>query len=164
MNIEAQKLWLGYADNVERQIGPGGDLEAIRGLANKLPEHAARLAAVLTLIGDINADEIDAETATAGMVLAEHYAREGLRLIGVSFRNPDLALAEKLRLWLLTAWPHKLISLPDIYQRSLNAIDNKAVAKMLVSILEDHGWLRKAKGPAEIDGHPRREVWEIHRG
>ena len=164
MSQEAQKEWLGFADHVESQIGPGNDLEQIRGLANKLPEHAARLAAVLALIDNLQVAEINLNTITAGMVLAEYYAQEALRLIGVGFRDPDLALAEKLRVWLLTNWMENRISLPDIYQRSLHAIDNKAKASKLVHILEDHGWLRRIPGPARVGGRVRQEVWEIQRG
>ena len=163
MNEEAQRRWHDFADHIEAQIAPGGALEQIRGLANKLPEHAARLAAVLVLIEGIQANQLDAETMTAGMVLAEYYAKEGLRLIGASFRDPDLALAEKLRVWLLTSWPENLISIPDIYQRSLNAISDKATATKLVTILEDHGWLKRVHGGAVVKGRPRREVWEIQR-
>jgi hypothetical protein len=36
-------MWRAFADHIEPLIGPGGDLEPVRGLANKLPEHAARL-------------------------------------------------------------------------------------------------------------------------
>jgi hypothetical protein len=49
LSPEARVLWVGFADHVEASVGSGGDMEAIRGLANKLPEHAARLAAVLAL-------------------------------------------------------------------------------------------------------------------
>ena len=42
-----------FADHVKRAIAPGAELEPIRGLANKLPEHAARLSAVLTLVARV---------------------------------------------------------------------------------------------------------------
>jgi len=44
----ARKMWIAFADSIEAQIKPDGALAPVRGLANKLPEHAARLAAVLT--------------------------------------------------------------------------------------------------------------------
>jgi hypothetical protein len=34
-----------------------------------------------------------------------------------------------------------MISQPDIYQRSLNAIRDQATARKLVGVLEQHGWL-----------------------
>ena len=34
---EAKRLWLEFTDHIEKQIGPGGVLEPVRGLANKTP-------------------------------------------------------------------------------------------------------------------------------
>jgi len=49
-----------------------GSLESIRGLGNKLPEHATRLAAVLTLMLDFHAGEIARREMEAGIELAQH--------------------------------------------------------------------------------------------
>lgn len=43
LSPEAKEKWRQFADEIERQIGPSGALESVRGLANKLPEHATRL-------------------------------------------------------------------------------------------------------------------------
>jgi Protein of unknown function (DUF3987) len=124
----ARGLWIAFADHVERAITPNGPLEPVRGLANKLPEHAARLAAILALVDDLGAPEIGADHMRAGIALAEHYATEALRLFGASRVNSDLRLAQRLLDWLLGTWSEPAISLPDIYQRSLNAIGDKATA------------------------------------
>jgi len=96
--------------------------------------------------------------------LAEHYAAEALRLFGASRVNAELRLAQKLLDWLLRQWPESAISLPDIYQRSLNAIGDQATARKLVAILEDHGWLVRMPEGALIEGQRRREAWRIVRG
>jgi hypothetical protein len=160
---EAICLWRTFADHVEREIAPNGTLEPVRGLANKLPEHAARLAAVLTLVADMHAAEISADQMRAGFALAEHYAAEALRLVGTSAINTNLSLAQKLLNWLLHQWSETAISLPDIYQRSLNAISDQATARRLVAILEDHGWLMKIPDGAIVNGERRREAWRIVR-
>ena len=36
----SRRAWIEYSKGIEREIRPNGELEAIRGLANKLPEHA----------------------------------------------------------------------------------------------------------------------------
>src|SRR3712207_3965330 len=54
----ARRTWIAFSDHVEQEIRPGGSLEPIRGLANKLAEHAARLAATLALVRDIAAQEV----------------------------------------------------------------------------------------------------------
>jgi Protein of unknown function (DUF3987) len=136
----------------------------VRGLANKLPEHAARLAAILALVDDLRAPKISANHMRAGIALAEHYATEALRLFGASYVNSDLRLAQKLLDWLLCTWSEPAISLPDIYQRSLNPIGDKATAAKLVAILEDHGWLVRIPEGAVVSGLRRRDAWRIVQG
>jgi hypothetical protein len=160
----AQRLWTDFHDHVERRLGPGGELDPVRGLANKLPEHAARIAGVLTLVHDIEAGEIAEEEIKAGFEFAEHYAVEALRLHGGSQVRSDIRLAQRLLDWLLHTWTEPNISLPDIYQRSLNAIGDKATAKRLVGILEDHGWLDPISKGAVVAGQHRRDAWLIVRG
>jgi hypothetical protein len=164
LDEEAKRLWLEFTDHVEKQIGPGGVLEPVRGLANKIPEHAARVAAVLTLIRDIDAEVIAADEMDHAIKLAQYYVLEALRLFGRTRINPNLLLAQKFLDWLRRSWPLNLISLPDVYQRSLNQIKDKATATMIVGILVDHGWLRPVNGPVLVDGVSRRDVWEIVRG
>jgi hypothetical protein len=161
---EARRVFFAFADHVETAIAPNGGLEPVKGLANKLPEHAARLAGALTLVRNIDAGEISLAEMQAGIVLAEHYAAEALRLFGASRINADLRLAQRLLDWLLSAWPEPAISLPDIYQRSLNAIGDKATAAKLVVTLEDHGWLVRIPQGAIVAGQRRREAWRVIRG
>jgi hypothetical protein len=163
LSAEARGMWVAFADHVEVRLRAGGELEVVRGLANKLPEHAARIAAVLTLIGDIDAAEVGASEMQAGIELAEHFASEALRLFAASKINGDLLLAQRLEKWLLTYWGEVNISLPDIYQRSLNAIGDQATARKLVSILEEHGRLKRIEEGATVDGVRRRDAWYIVR-
>jgi hypothetical protein len=160
----ARRLWIGFADHVERAIAPDGALEPIRGLANKLAEHAARLTGIVTLVRDLHAADIGTEEMGAGIALAEHYAAEALRIFGASRISAELRLAQRLLDWLLGTWGEANVSLPDIYQRSLNAIADKATAAKLVGILEDHGWLVRIPQGAVVAGQHRRDAWRIIRG
>jgi hypothetical protein len=135
----------------------------VRGLANKLPEHAARFSGVLALVDNIDGSEVGADEMKRGIALAEHYLCEGLRLFGASHVSGDLRLAQRLLNWLLMTWREPNISLPDLYQRSLNAIGDQATARRVVAILEDHGWLRRINEGAEINGRWRRDAWHIVR-
>jgi hypothetical protein len=158
---DARKLWIAFADAIERQIAPEGPLYAVKGIANKLPEHAARLAGVLALVSDADTSEIPAEQMAAGITLAQHYVAEALRLFEASRVSDDLRLAERLLSWLLGSWSENYVSLPDIYQKGPNAIRDKATAAKLVAILEDHGWLILEGSGAEVAGHFRRDAWRI---
>jgi len=158
----ARRLWIGFHDYVENRLGTGGELEPVRGLANKLPGHAARLAAVLTLVEDIEAGEVSAGEMAAGIALAQHYAAEAMRLFGANRVSSELREAQKLLTWLQTSWPEPCVSLPDIYRRGPNSIREKTSAHRAVTILLDHGWLVPAPA-GEVDGTFRREVWRIVR-
>jgi Protein of unknown function (DUF3987) len=162
LSDDAIALWFDFVRHVEGSICRGGSLEPIRGLANKLPEHAARLAAVITLVSNFSAGEIDVGALRCGVTLAEHYATEALRIFEGSKIDPHLLLAQRLLNWLYQR-PEEVISLPDIYQRSLNAIGDQATARALVATLADHGWLVPIEGGAVVAGQRRREVWRIVR-
>jgi hypothetical protein len=159
----ARKLWIAFADSVEPQIAPEGALSPVKGIANKLPEHAARLAGILSLVSDPDCGEIPAEQMAAGITLAQHYVAEALRLFEASRVSDDRRLAQRLLTWLLGSWNEEFISLPDIYQKGPNAIRDKTTAARIVAILEDHSWLNRERSGAEIAGQHRREAWRIVR-
>jgi hypothetical protein len=160
---DARELWFHFADHVERAITPGGALERVRAFANKLPEHAARLAAALTLLQDLEGSDIHKVEMQAGLAMADHYTAEALRLVGGSQVNAHLRLAQRLIDWLLTQWSEPFISLPDIHQRGPNAVRDQATARKPVSVLEDHGWLLRIPDGSVVAGVRRREAWTITR-
>jgi hypothetical protein len=164
LSSAAKALWVAFYNHVEHLLGSGGELEPVRGLANKLPEHAARIAAVLTLTNDIHAGEVTDLDMEAGITLAQHYAAEALRLFGASRVTNEIREAEKLRSWLLSTWPDPKVSLPDIYQLGPNSIRDAASARRAVNLLVEHGWLVPVPGGAIIAGTFRRDAWFILRG
>jgi hypothetical protein len=160
---EARRLLISFGNYIEKAIAQDGPLQPVRGLANKLAEHAARLAAVLSVVRDLDTAAITAHEMRAGICLAEHYGAEALRLFGGGRINAELLLAQRLLDWLLHLWTEPAISLPDIYQRSLNAIRDQATARKLVAILENHGWLVPIPAGATVAGQKRHEAWRIVR-
>lgn len=158
----ARRMWIRFADAIEAQIAPECALTPIKGLANKLPEHAARLAAVLALIADPETGNVSPELMANGITLAQYYAAEALRLFEAGQINSDLLLAQKLLSWLRSR-TEAAISLPDIYQGGPNMIRDKASAARIVGVLEDHGWLKRIEGGADVGGHHRRDAWNIIR-
>jgi hypothetical protein len=157
----AERLWVAFHDHVEKRLAPGDELEPVRGLGNKLPEHAARIGAVLTLVDNIEAGEVGSSEMEAGIALAQHYALEALRLFAASRVSDDLRVAQQLLTWLHTTWPEPLVSLPDIYQRGPNPIREATCARHAVSILEKHLHLFAVPGGALVSGVFRREAWRI---
>jgi hypothetical protein len=161
LSPEARADWVRFFNHIERMLGPGGPLEPIAGFAAKMPEHAARLAAVIAWWANHAAVEIDAETLRGAIRLVEHYGEEALRLWQASVVPPDIADAQRLLTWLQERWEEPLVSIADICQLGPNAVRVARRARELVGILVEHGWLVAHQGEATIRGHRRREAWII---
>ena len=157
---DAKALWVKFHDFLESHLGDGGDFAPVRAFASKAAEHAARLAGILTLVGDIHAREIPLDKMAAGIELAKHYLAEALRLNFAGATDPDLELAERLLSW-LREQGRSHVWLTLIYQRGPSAIRDAKTGKRIVRILEDHNWLEAIDGGMEIDGQFRRNVWRV---
>jgi hypothetical protein len=160
---EATERYFEFADHVELRLGKGGELEPIKGFANKLPEHAGRLAAVLRAVEDLNATGLRNADFESGIILAEFYASEALRLNEAARIRRHLRLAQQLLDWLLFEWKEENVSLPDIYTRGPYSIRDQKTARDLVTVLEEHGWLLHILQGAVVAGQQRREVWRVVR-
>jgi hypothetical protein len=162
LSANAETLFIKYVDQIESELGPHGALAPISGLANKLPEHSARIAAVIAAVEDRQLKEIDEAAVTGGILLASHYAAEARRIALMSQGQIELQEAQGLWDWLDTKWrtEHGHISITDLLWRGPNSIRDKAKAEELVSILESHGYLRPA-GEQIIGGKKRRKTWTI---
>jgi Protein of unknown function (DUF3987) len=159
---QARERLIAFMDHVERQLGPRGPLAPIRAFANKVPEHAARLAGVLALVEQLDVGEVSSHHLEAGILLAEHYTAEARRLQDAGQSSPELDLAQRVLDWLGTEWSGRpLVSVPDLYTFGPNPVRDKATATRTIDILEDHGWLVREEGPARVNGHMRRDVWRL---
>jgi len=161
LSAAARQLWIEFADSVERLLGPRGDLEPISGFAAKLPEHAARIAGVLTMFEDPAAVQVEATALESGISLSRHYAQAALRLHGQSQLNADLLDAELLLQWAQLKSDRGFISLPDIVQTGPNRIRETTTARRLVGILEQHRHIERMPGTVRVHGKERREVWRV---
>jgi Protein of unknown function (DUF3987) len=164
LSLAARAAWIAYADHTEKKLAAGGVFEPIRPLGNKLAEHAARLAGMLALCDDPQTEEICEKKLASGVILAEYFAAEALRLREAGRVAPDLRLAQRVLAWLTTDWSEPLVSLPDLYRHGPYAIHEASVARRIANILVSHGWLVSVDGVVTVNGTPRREAWKIVRG
>jgi hypothetical protein len=160
LTTDARALWVQFHDAVERDLGPSGALHSIRAFGAKMAEHAGRLAAVLTVYGNPDAMHVDGPSMACGIDLAKHYAAEMLRLQGGATVSPDLRLAARLAAW----WQERSdprCHLAAIYQTGPGALRDAAMARRIVGILEEHGWVRRLPPGTEVGGATRRDAWEL---
>ena len=162
-STDAIKSWYAFGDKIEKNLGPDGELELISGFAGKMPEHSARLAAVMTWWANPDAEEVDADTLLNAVRLIEHYGSEALRLQQASGLPSDIKDALRLLEWLTEKWKETHVSIPDITQFGPHSLRVARHARKAVGALESHHWLVKEDGPRTIRGKNHRAVWRIVR-
>src|SRR5215831_9030663 len=144
-SADAAALYWGFADEVERQMAPGGDYDSIRAFAAKLPEHAARLSATIAAYREPTFTELSREDFQRGIQIAVYYATEAKRISGANTVGSELAQklppAQKLLDWLQHDWNKPTVSARDIYIYGPNSIRDRESAIDLAEILVKHGWL-----------------------
>jgi hypothetical protein len=161
LSVDARAVLTAFARHVEKAQGPGGPFEDARAFASKTAEHAARIAAVLTIYGNPDAPEVTGETMAGATELAAFYANEAARLVDAAIVPPDVADAERMRKWLLGSWAEPFISARAAAQRGPFKVTDRA--RKALQRLVAHGWLIEARGEV-VEGSARREAWRIVRG
>ncbi|MEO1724056.1 MAG: YfjI family protein [Pseudomonadota bacterium] len=157
----ARSVLQAFALQVEKEQAKGGQLETVRPFASKAAEHAARIAAVLTLFADERAAAVSGETMAQATTLAAYYVNEAARLTDAATISEEAAAAEKLRKWLIEVWPERMISVTDATQFGPGDLREARRIRKLFKILIEHGWLLPIDGGADIRGKRRREAWRI---
>ncbi|EPR14211.1 hypothetical protein M527_29320 [Sphingobium indicum IP26] len=161
----AKEIWWAFANELERRIGKGGDLADVRGFATKLPEQAARIAAVLAVFHfGPKIDAIEDEMLASGITLARYYLTEAVRLFGVASPNQVLVDAQVVSDWLKNDWKENLISVGAIQQRGPAQIRkrNADQIKEIIAALVRHDHLSAPMtGGGMVSGKKVRECWRI---
>jgi hypothetical protein len=159
----ARQMWIAYHDHIERQQAQDGPYRPITALASKAAEHAARLAAIIQLFDDPNANSVEADYMECGIKLVDFYLVEAIRLKQLATENQDLILAEKLLEWFKAEGLRQIYPV-KVYHAGPSAIRSKAKALPIINILADHGYLSPidpTEAP-EIDGKIRKQAWHVN--
>jgi hypothetical protein len=163
---KSKQLWVIFHDWADKEAGAGGELEPIRGLANKIPDLALRLAGVLALVADPDAELIEQESIENGIKLSNFYLREAIRIVETGITAPDIRLAEQVLDWLrgknADNKPYEFVHSRKIQRFGPNAVRTSDDVGRAMRILVKHGWARPFK-PNEkvIEGRRRRCAWKI---
>ena len=161
LSPEARTLYVQFNDHIERQIGPGGNLEEISDLASKLAQHAMRLAAVIAYFENgprlYRADRageqpagISAQAFSVGIQLAQFYASEALRLYNAGSVDEDSDNAAAL-IEFIHKKGLKVVGLRHLSQTAPKNVRPAKVLRRAVEVLVEHGHLHRIKEGAHID-------------
>ncbi len=120
------------------------------------------MAGVLTLVDNPDAAEIDAEHFVAAVAVIQFYLSEWQRLHDAGATDPDILFAEGgLREWLQHRWGGPVVGLADVYQNGPTFVREARIARTLMRLLEEHGWIVAIEEGAVVQGNRRDEAWTI---
>lgn len=131
----ALSRWRNFADEMELGLAADGLSSGVRGLRNKVPEMALRIAGVLA--GIEVSDEITTVFLERGIALAIFFLSEATRLYEVSMTSQEIDMAGKLLRWLVDK-RHTAVSLRDIQTYGPSKLREAAIVKATVSTLAQH--------------------------
>lgn len=147
---EAKTNWIQFHDELEIALRVDGEMADHRGFGAKCAENAGRIATVLAAFG--GAEAVAASHMSQAVVIVGHYIDETLRHREAAAVHLDIAIAEKVRVWLMR-WPNETVSARDIMRLGPNPARDQKVAKRSAAILRECGWLDGAEnGPWKIRG------------
>lgn len=156
LSREALDYWIEFYNIVESALGD--KYRTIQGFAGKAPEHALRLAAVLTLFRLPTAKQIDVDAMCQGIYLTMYYLQQQLRLEVGRPSELDEA-AERLLKWMRDK-EYSIISLRDICQRGPSVLRKREKAEAAIDACVQAGWLVET-GPGEVKGVRRKQTWTM---
>ena len=87
LSDEARAVWIYFHDAIEREQKRGKRYANLRDFAGKAPEQAARIAGILSIVEDRDANEIDGDAMFRGCEIAEWHLNETLRLITATLKR-----------------------------------------------------------------------------
>lgn len=160
---DARNILADFADAIEAAQAPGGNLVHITGTASKAAEQAARIAGVLTLWTDLNAQDVRPDVMADAINLAQFYLSEASRLASAATISVEIDRAESLRKWLLENWSQPAILTRDVVQYGPNPLRETPKARAALGVLEKHGWITPQPKGAIVRGKARTESWHIIR-
>ena len=114
LSADARSVYIQFYNQVEVELRPDGLFHHIKGFANKAPEHALRLGAVVSIFEDPFCEEISAEGMQRGVELATFYLDEFVRIRGLSKESGEDRDWQTLLDWLKNHFPDTPFRVRDI--------------------------------------------------
>lgn len=146
LSPEARTARLRYAQAVEHELGPGGELAHMSGWASKVVGAAVRIAGLFHVAGKTQGDEIPGDAMDAAILLTEYFTSQASRVFdGLSTGATDRALARQV-LDLIRRKDWDEFTVRDVVTAASRSwLPDKATAQEALEMLQDFGWLHEMK-------------------
>jgi hypothetical protein len=157
---EADKLRREWNDSNQRHLVPGGKYAAVKGLVNKGLENAARIAANLERVYNLNATHISAHWFKNSLEIIDYYISQQLATSATK-NNPAFVKAHKLYDWLNEHCELEYVGTAYLLNRS--PFRTKPELEAVIKTLEEFGLLQDAGPGRDVEGHRVKKSWKVNR-
>lgn len=149
--------------DLERRMGPGGDLASMADWAAKLAGATARIAGLIHLAGHPTnwARPIDVATVEAACRVADYAAHHAAAVFDLMGADDTLDDARLLARW---ARGRDAFTRRDAHRAHTSRFPKAADLDTALAILEDHGFTRRAPQPepGSSGGRPPSPIYEVN--
>lgn len=158
---EAGAALIDFYNRVESAQRSGEAFELIEGFASKIAEQACRIAGIITVFENPDAQEVGIAATKNGIEFCEWYLQEMLRLRECGLVSPEVRDAEKLRKWLNAKRIGSVVTPRDIARNGPRPAFNADYARSLMNILEDHSCVQAMPRNSIVDGVAVKQSWNV---
>ncbi|MCR9150289.1 MAG: YfjI family protein [Rhodobacteraceae bacterium] len=159
----ARTVCIKFHDQVEGILGPGKWASEISGFAAKAPEHACRIAALMTLFETPDADAIEPDTMLNACEIVEYHLLQYKHLCAAAKNDTIVSDAQKLLDWLVeNAGPGSGFATDKILQTGPLATRNAKKLEQALGVLIEYDWVSKLPEGTVIEGKKRRKAYRLN--
>lgn len=158
LDADAKRCWIAIVDAIEG--GTAGEYADVKAWASKAGAQVLRIAGVLTLVENCEAETIAIDTIERAARLVEYHLAEAARIVGTARVPAHLRNAELLLDWCRRSGRSLLYS-ADALRNGPAAIRDADTFRTAAGTLTAHGWAEPVEGGALVDGKRRAHVWRI---
>lgn len=152
-----------FHDDVETELGRGKWAADISSFAAKAPEHACRLAAIMTLYEDPEASTISEAMMKSSCGIVKYHLQQFKYLCVAGTNEDSVAHAQKLLDWLKSNFnPGDGFATDRILQTGPVRTRNRGTMDRALAILVQHDWIAALPEGTIVDGKPRRKAYMLN--
>jgi len=159
---DARSICVEFHDNIETELGRGGWAADISGFASKAPEHACRLAAIMTLFENREAFTVSADAMEAACKMVKYYLAQYKYLCIAATNDGDVSNAQTLLDWLRKNLApgegfatDRILQFGPVHSRRAKVLDQ------MLGILKQYGWVDELPSGTKVDGKRRRKAYRL---
>ena len=152
-----------FHDDIEPELARGKWAADISSFAAKAPEHACRLAALMTLYEDRNATVISQDTMARACEIVKYHLQQFKYLCVAGTNEEAVGHAQKLLDWLIkNLTPGSGFATDMILQNGPVRTRNRLTMDQALAILVQHEWVAKLPEGTVVDGKARRRAYMLN--